>query len=34
MTHIKIDPFVLFKAIEEVGIPTFRGAKFTDYNLG
>jgi hypothetical protein len=31
ITGVAIDPFALIKAIEEVGVPTFRGMKFTEY---
>lgn len=33
ITGVPVDPYALIKAIEEVGVPTFRGMKFTDYNL-
>ena len=33
ITGVPIDPFALIKAIEAIGVPTFRGMKFTDYNL-
>lgn len=33
ITGVPVDPFALIKAIEEVDVPTFRGMKFTDYNL-
>jgi N-acetylneuraminate lyase len=33
ITGVNIDPFLLLLAIEEVGVPTFRGFKFTEFNL-
>jgi len=33
ITGVFIDPLALIKACEEVGVPTFRGFKFTDFNL-
>jgi hypothetical protein len=33
MTGVTVDPHQLILAIEDVGVPTFRGFKFTNYNL-
>lgn len=33
MTGVFVDPLALIKACEEIGVPTFRGFKFTDFNL-
>jgi N-acetylneuraminate lyase len=33
ITGVEINPYALVLAIEEVGVPTFRGMKFTDFNL-
>jgi hypothetical protein len=30
---VTIDPHALLLAVEEVGVPTFRGFKFTHFNL-
>jgi N-acetylneuraminate lyase len=33
ITGVFVDPLALIQACEEVGVPTFRGFKFTDFNL-
>lgn len=33
ITGVFVDPLDIIKACEELGVPTFRGFKFTDYNL-
>ena len=33
ITGVNIDPAALIAAVEEVGVPTFRGFKFTEFNL-
>jgi N-acetylneuraminate lyase len=33
ITGVDINPYALVLAVEEVGVPTFRGMKFTDFNL-
>jgi N-acetylneuraminate lyase len=33
ITGVAVEPHALLAAIEEVGVPTFRGMKFTEFNL-
>ena len=33
ITGVNIDPLELILQMEEIGVPTFRGMKFTEFNL-